>query len=76
MLLTGHGIRVIACVHTAEGIRDVDLLKEEEKRRLGSKLLTLWLNEIYRGRAMFTEPEPAAAEEAQHRGLPRKHGVG
>ncbi len=44
-------------MRTPEGLKDVDELSGEQKRRLGGLILTVWMNELFRGRAVFTAPE-------------------
>ena len=56
-------IQVNALVHTPEGLKDVDELSGEQKRRLGSLILTVWMNELFRGRAVFTVPEDPSRSE-------------
>lgn len=38
-------------------VRRVDALAPEEKKKLGEWIATTWLNEIYKGVAVFSVPE-------------------
>lgn len=53
MIVTKSGIKVVAYVHTAEGLKDVDELNAEEKTRLGQQITCTWLNALYAGKAEF-----------------------
>ena len=61
-IITKHGIKVVSYVHTARGLVDCDELTPEEKMRLGTELKKRWLNELFRGRAVFYEAEDGATE--------------
>lgn len=54
MLVTKSGIRVISYVHTGRGLVDVDDLAPEEKARAATEIKLNYLNELYRGKAVFT----------------------
>ena len=53
MLVTKDGIKVISFVHTERGLVDVDELTPEEKSRAATEIKLKWLNELYRGKAVF-----------------------
>ena len=64
MIVTKHGIKVVAYVHTAEGLKDVDEeLKPEQRKKLAAHVKCTWLNHLYRGRAEFFPAEEEAAEQ-------------
>lgn len=67
MITTKHGIRVVAYVHTAEGLKDVDELSPAQRKTLADHVLCTWMNEIYRGKAIFFsagEREESAGDAA------------
>ena len=54
MLVTKDGIKVISYVHTERGLVDMDDLAPEEKARAATQIALTYLNELYRGKAVFT----------------------
>lgn len=53
MLVTKSGIKVISYVHTERGLVDVDELTPEERTRAATEIKLRWMNELYRGKAVF-----------------------
>ena len=53
MLTTKDGIKVISFVHTERGLVNVDELAPEEKARAATQIALTYLNELYRGKAVF-----------------------
>lgn len=54
MLVTKDGIRVISFVHTERGLVEMDDLAPEERARAATEIKLRYLNELYRGKAVFT----------------------
>ena len=58
MIVTKHGIKVVAYVHTADGLKDVDEdLTPEQRKKLADHVKCTWLNYLYRGKAVFFPEE-------------------
>lgn len=53
MLVTKSGIKVIRYVHTEQGLADIDDLTPEQKTEAATKIALTYLNELYRGKAVF-----------------------
>jgi len=53
MLVTKNGIRVVSFVHKDGALVDLDDLGPEDKARAATELRTIWMNELYRGKAVF-----------------------
>ena len=53
MLVTKNGIRVVSYVHTERGLIDFDDLAPEEQARAATAIKQTYLNELYRGKAVF-----------------------
>lgn len=54
MLVTKDGIKVVRLIHTERGLVDMDDLVPEEKARAATQIALTYLNELYRGKAVFT----------------------
>jgi len=54
VLVTKDGIRVISFVHTERGLVEMDDLAPEERARAATEIKLRYLNELYRGKAVFT----------------------
>lgn len=58
MIVTKHGIKVVAYVHTADGLKDVDEeLTPEQRKKLADHVKCTWLNHLFRGKAVFFPAE-------------------
>ena len=53
VLVTKSGIRVISYVHTERGLVDFDELAPEEQTRAATAIKLKYMNELYRGKAVF-----------------------
>ena len=64
MIVTKHGIKVVAYVHTADGLKDVDEeLTPEQRKKLANHIKCTWLNHLYRGKAVFFPEEEGPGDE-------------
>ncbi len=54
MLVTKDGIKVVRLIHTERGLVDMDDLAPEEKARAATAIMLTYMNELYRGKAVFT----------------------
>lgn len=64
MIVTKHGIKVVAYVHTADGLKDVDEeLTPEQRKKLANHIKCTWLNHLYRGKAVFYPEEKGPEDE-------------
>ena len=64
MIVTKHGIKVVAYVHTADGLKDVDEeLTPEQRKKLADHIKCTWLNHLYRGKAVFFPEEEEPEDE-------------
>ena len=53
MITTSNGIRVVRYVHRGNDLVDIDTLAPEEKARAATEIALTYLNELYRGKAVF-----------------------
>ena len=53
ILVTKDGIKVISYVHTKQGLVDMDDLAPDEKARAATAIRLEYMNELYRGKAVF-----------------------
>lgn len=54
-------IRTVSYVHMGDKLVCTDDLTPEQKRRLGTWIQKTWLNELFRGQAVFYEEGEAPA---------------
>lgn len=56
-LVTKYGIRVVSYVHTDQGLVEFDDLTPEQKQKAATELKLRYMNDLYRGKAVFTAEE-------------------